>query len=264
MIQGFVDTHFHSFQMAEKGLDPTQEIELAIENGMAFGIEVGVHPTELGQRLKLYNTTSHLLRSTGIAPSCAESYTGDDMALLESQLVSRSNEHIVAVGEIGLDGYWNYGTPEGQQDLFRQQLQLARKHSLPVIIHNRDSDRETVAALRSDLGKSGGVMHCFSTNRSSLEQFLDLGTYISFAGNVTFAKTEELRECARYVPNDRILVETDAPYLSPVPLRGKINRPSSILHTYELIAALRGIDVQSFADLVRKNATELFGITDQE
>ena len=249
--------------MSEKGLDPKDEIDRAIEEGMTFGIDIGVHPSDLNGRLELVVSNSPILRSTGISPSYIESYTQDDLLLLESQLTGENKERIVAVGEIGLDGYWNYGTPDLQQELFQTQLRLARKHALPVIIHNRDADEETVVALRSDLGEAGGVMHCFSSNRNSLKQFLDLGMYISFAGNVTFAKSETLRQSIGYVPDDRILAETDAPYLSPVPLRGKTNRPSSIVHTYALIAALRGIDVQSVVDLVRNNAIELFNTTDR-
>lgn len=166
---------------------------------------------------------------------------------------------IVAVGEIGLDYYRAYGTPAAQRELFAAQAAIAHTCNLPVIIHNRDADRDVFAVL-AEHGGLQGVMHCFSAGAAFAEQVLDLGFYISFAGNLTFKNATAIQEAALVVPVERLLVETDAPYLAPVPLRGRPNRPWYVRHTLEFLAELKGIPPQALAQAVEDNCRRVFSL----
>ena len=150
------------------------------------------------------------------------------------------------IGEIGLDKYWNYGTEEEQQELFERQLDLASELGLPVIIHNRDADRQTIEILEKRTFPKGGIIHCFSADEDFMERAIKLGFMISFAGNVTYKSNRKIQECAKKCPIDRILYETDSPYLSLVPMRGKPNRPEYTDYTSEFIAGLREMDTDEF------------------
>ena len=157
------------------------------------------------------------------------------------------------IGETGIDRYWNYGREGEMEELFRLHLRLADELDLPVVVHSRDADSETAGILRDHCPSRKGIIHCFSSDTAAARTFLDLGFMISFAGNVTYKANEELRKAAAYVPLDRILLETDSPYLSPVPLRGRPNTPASIVHTYTLVAGLRGLAPQQLDEIVRDN-----------
>ncbi len=184
-------------------------------------------------------------------------------------------EKLVALGECGLDHHWNAAGPDarseadfdedllfGERELFEAQISLAKKFSLPVIVHSRDAAAQTLECVKS-AGFHNGIIHCFSYGLEEARAFLDLGWHISFSGSVTYTKKskfEQMRELLRFVPEERILVETDAPYLAPTPMRGAANNPTFIAHTYKYIADIRGIEVEQLCNLVEKNVFNLMGI----
>jgi TatD DNase family protein len=159
---------------------------------------------------------------------------------------------IRALGEIGLDYHYSPETRKAQLDLFRSQLDLAAKASLPVVIHTREADDDTLGAL-SEI-PSRGIIHCFTGSPDFCRKLLDLGFYVSISGIVTFRAADNVRESALVVPGDRLLVETDSPFLAPVPMRGKANEPAFIVHTVEFLAKLRGTDAETLADQTFRNA----------
>lgn len=161
-----------------------------------------------------------------------------------------------AIGEIGLDYHYSPETREAQRELFGAQLEEAAKRSLPVIIHTREADDDTLALLREV--PSRGVIHCYTGTPEAAKDFLDLGFYISFSGIVTFRLADNVRAAAAVVPDDRILIETDSPFLAPVPLRGKVNEPAFVRHTCECLAARRGMAADDFAALTFANAERAF------
>lgn len=182
-------------------------------------------------------------------------------------------EKLVALGECGLDHHWNVAGPDarsetdfgedllfGERELFEAQIFLAKKFSLPVIVHSRDAAAQTLECIKN-AGYHNGIIHCFSYGIEEARAFLDLGWHISFSGSVTYTKksrAEQMRELLRFVPDDRILVETDSPYLAPVPMRGKPNNPTFIEHTYRHIASARGVEVERLCESVERNAFRLF------
>ena len=169
---------------------------------------------------------------------------------------------MVALGEIGLDYHYDNSPREVQREVFARQLRLAREEGLPVIIHSREADEETAEILQDELAGSGtrGVMHCFGGGPSLAEAALALGFCISFAGNVTFKKAEALREVAAVVPLERLLVETDCPYLAPVPHRGRRNEPAYVVETARFLAELRGVSHEELGRVTSENFARLFGI----
>ena len=162
-----------------------------------------------------------------------------------------------AWGEIGLDYHYSPETREQQLALFAEQLEEARRRDLPVVIHTREADDDTVALLREI--PSRGIIHCYTGTVEFAKRFLDLGFYISISGIVTFKPAENVREVARILPDDRFLIETDSPFLAPVPMRGNPNEPAFIRHTCEFLANLRGVSADAFADLTFANAESVLG-----
>jgi TatD DNase family protein len=170
-------------------------------------------------------------------------------------------ERVVALGETGLDRHWDYTPFPQQEEFFARHLHLARQRGLPVVIHCREAEADVVRMLRDDYERHGpvrGVMHSFTGDRATAEACLAMGLYLSFAGMVTYKNAQALRDVAAQVPLDRLLVETDSPYLSPVPLRGKRNEPAHVIHTAACLAAARGLDVATVAEHTTCNALSLF------
>ena len=164
-----------------------------------------------------------------------------------------------AVGEIGLDYHYDFSPREVQRAVFREQLQVAREQKLPVVIHTREAEDDTFQILSEErAGEIGGVFHCFTGDREMAKRALDVGFHLSLAGIVTFPRALELKEVARLVPLDRLLVETDSPFLAPVPHRGKRNEPAHVVRVAEVVAALRGSSVEAIDDATSKNFARLF------
>ena len=196
--------------------------------------------------------------SLGIHPHQAGTFAGQAAAAVAMVKEAAAAQKAVAIGEIGLDYHYDFSPRDVQQEIFMAQVGLAAELGLPVVIHTREATEDTFRILRESAG-TRGVFHCFTGDREMARAALDIGFYLSFAGIVTFPKAAELREVARMVPADRLLVETDAPYLAPVPFRGRRNEPAHVARVVETLAELRGIGREPAAELVAANFHALFG-----
>jgi TatD DNase family protein len=198
--------------------------------------------------------------STGVHPHAAGAFSGDPgrAVQLVDERLDRS-ETCRAVGEIGLDYHYDFAPRDVQQAVFRAQIGLARRRRLPIVIHTREADEDTFRLLTEEAaGEVGGVFHCFTGNRDVARRALESGFHISLAGIVTFPRAEELHEVTKIVPLDRLLIETDSPFLAPVPHRGTRNEPARVIHVAEAIARLRGTSVGDVAAATRENFMRLF------
>ena len=253
----YIDSHFHLMQLAEKGVVPEGLMAEALEAGVGAGMDIGIDLDNIARRRKICQTYPGFGYTIGLYPSFADATNlhqpmPHHISHLAEELAKRSGDPLLwAVGEIGLDFHWNYGSPKTQQDLLIQQIQLAEQYKLPVIIHNRKADKELYDILRTV--SVGGIIHCFSSDSTAMKHFLNLGFYISFAGNLTFKNSTILQEAARMVPLDRLLFETDSPYLSPHPLRGRVNRPAHVTHNYQFFASLRQLPLTDLKQRVYEN-----------
>jgi TatD DNase family protein len=195
--------------------------------------------------------------SVGVHPHDAERA---DPALCETLAGLAAHARVLGIGEIGLDYHYQHSPRELQHSVFRRFIGVARELKKPVIVHTRSASADTLAILSEEKASAvGGVIHCFSEDRAFAERALELGFYLSFSGIVTFKNARAIQEVAAWAPADRILVETDSPYLAPVPLRGKRCEPAFVVHTGQHIAALRGISVERLAELTWENACRCFG-----
>ena len=183
-----------------------------------------------------------------------------EINVTREQLVSLAqNPKVIGIGETGLDYYYEHSPREEQQKNFATHIEAAMETDLPLIVHTRDADADTARVLReAGQRRARGVIHCFSSDQKLADAALDLGFYISFSGIVTFKKAEDIRAVAKSAPLDRILVETDSPYLAPIPHRGKRNEPAFVVHTAQMMAELRGISVEDLAAATTKNFFTLF------
>jgi TatD DNase family protein len=227
----------------------------ASENQVTHMLCVSVNLEDFPQVLNLAHEHENIFASVGVHPSyteCEDPSSAKLVALAE-------DPKIIAIGETGLDYFRNEGDLSWQRERFARHIEAARIIGKPLIIHTREAADDTMSMLKSqDAESAGGVMHCFSEDWRIAEKALDIGFYISFSGIVTFKSAEQLREVACKVPLDRILVETDSPYLAPVPMRGKTNEPSYVRHTTEFLAGLRGMSLEQMAEITTANFFNLF------
>jgi TatD DNase family protein len=250
------DTHAHLDQ-PEFDADRPDVIERARQAGVETMLAVGITAASSVACVDLAAKNSGVLAAVGIQPNyCAQSEPGD----WERIVAIVDQPRVVALGETGLDRYWDYSPFDVQQDYFDRHLRLAQERGMPFIVHTRDSDGDVLAMLREARrrGPLAGVMHSFTGNAETAAECIELGLYISFAGMVTFKKSADLRAVARSVPDDRIMIETDSPYLSPHPLRGRRNEPAHLIHTAACLAQERGVTVEAFGEQTTKNAQTLF------
>ena len=175
-------------------------------------------------------------------------------------LIKNNNQKVVAVGEIGLDYYWNKENKELQKKAFIEQIKLANELDLPIVIHTRDAIMDTLEILKENPVKNKGVFHCCPQNRDLIKEGLKLGFYISFAGPITFKSSKNADEMINLVPNDRILIETDSPYLAPEPVRGTRNTPINVKYVAQKIADAKGMTLEEIADITYENARKIFKI----
>jgi len=257
---GLIDSHFHSIYMQDKGIDIQQHFSNLFSNGFLGGLDIGVEPGDTGARKALLNEFPQIRIASGLYPGLASAIDKgtplpEFLEILENDIRTYSPS---AVGEFGLDWYWDYGTKKIQKDLAAAQIDLANSYNLPIIIHNREADDDLAAILKSNKCKTGGIIHCFSSNWEIAKQLLDLNFYISFAGNVTYKNNSILRAVMEKIPGKRLLLETDSPYLSPVPRRGKINTPENMPYIYNMAASVRNETVESIINQVKENFFQLF------
>ncbi|HVA51148.1 MAG TPA: TatD family hydrolase [Pirellulales bacterium] len=262
MTMHLFDTHAHLDQ-PEFDADRAEVIDRARQAGVETMLAVGITADSSLASVELAAKHSGIFAAVGIQPNyCGQAAPGDWERVWS--LVERPR--VVALGETGLDRHWDYSPFELQQDYFDRHLRLSQERGLPFIVHTRDSDADVLAMLRDARrrGPMAGVMHSFTGSAESAAECVELGLSISFAGMVTFKKADELRAVARSVPDDRILIETDSPYLSPHPLRGRRNEPAHLVHTAACLAAARGTTPDAFAAQTLENARRLFGITERQ
>ncbi len=255
VYQGLTDSHTHLLHMKEKGIDLNELFEYLSSRDFSWILDAGVKETDFSERLALSSLYEGLYFSAGIHPEDAGGNLTDRREILRNQC---RHEKVIAVGEIGLDYYWKDIEPAVQKDFFAAMLELACEENLPVIIHNREADRDCLDMLNCYSLPKGGVMHCFSSDRSYAGKILDRGFYLSFAGNVTYKSALNIQEAAQYTPKDRILVETDAPYLSPQQRRGRTNHTGQIGYTLDFLAELRQETPEELTDNTRINFQKLF------
>ena len=249
----WIDIHAH-LEMLEDSPEVTiaKAQAVGVERLITIGTEPADHPIVLALAKKHFPVVACTL---GIHPHHGAVWTSEVDTYLRKHL---PEPEVVAVGEIGLDYYYNQSPKAEQQEAFRAQLQLAHEFNLPVEIHTRDAEEDTVQILKEFAGKVRGVIHCFTGTAWLAKNCLDLGYNISMSGVVTFKNADDLRATCKMVPLDRLHVETDAPFLAPVPMRGKKNTPAFVVHTAACVADLHGISIETLAERTNENARQLF------
>lgn len=295
----FSDTHFHFKMMTtERGVNGVEVLSTMAARNCFFGLDIGTHCDDLAERQACVEKSiagicdsglaararSFMYFTAGIWPDLGAIHDRENQMKILRQSIEAAqtdgdqdtlHRRIVAVGECGLDHHWNPSgedgrcesdfdteTYKGERELFEAQLELAQELKLPVIVHSRDAFEDTLDCLKN-VGYDKGIIHCYSYGIEETRAFLDRGWYIAFGGAVTYnkkAKLEAVKELLRFVPSDRFLCETDAPYLAPVPLRGTVNTPVNVEHVYNFIAEVRGMSPEELSNLVDENIKRLFGI----
>ncbi len=254
-----VDTHCHlDFPDYEEDLE--EVLTNAKDSGVERIIIPGTTVESSRKAVELATKYSEIFAAIGIHPHEADEIT--DSTIQDLRTIGVTFKKIVAVGEVGLDYYKGYSSKENQKKLLERSLTLARELDLPVIFHNREAGDDFVEIIKRF--RPRGVMHCFSGSEKLLVEVLDLGLYISFAGNITFEKAEDLRNLARLVPVERLLLETDGPFLTPEPLRGKRNEPCNVKYLLDLYTEMYKLSAEDIARITSHNANQLFGLGLQE
>ena len=248
------DSHCH---LDDKQFDPDRSEVIArareagVERMMSIG--TGSGPPDLEAALRLARQHDFIYATVGVHPHDASKATPETLAALEGLAAETK---VLAIGEIGLDYHYDFSPRDVQRDVFIAQLKLAGRAGKPIVIHTREAWDDTLLVLREHWS-GAGIIHCFSGGPAEARQALDLGFYLSFGGVITFPKAEALRDAARMAPEDRLLVETDAPYLAPVPKRGKRNEPAFMLETARRLAEVRGVAPEHIAEVTTGNFERL-------
>ncbi|WP_010279427.1 TatD family hydrolase [Paenibacillus senegalensis] len=248
------DTHTH---MNAEAFDEDRDeaIQRAWEQGVTRIVNVGFNRETIPSSIALAEKYDFVYSTVGWHPQDAKSMRDEDLQWIESLC---QHEKVVAIGEIGLDYYWDKSFKETQQQVFREQIRLARKVGLPVIIHNRDAHQDIVQILKEEkAAEVGGIMHCYSGSWEIAKLCLDMNFYISFGGPITFKNAKQPKEVLQKVPLDRLLIETDAPYLTPHPYRGKRNETAYVRLVAEAAGELTGHTFEEIARITTENAIRL-------
>lgn len=254
----FIDSHAHPDSNAFNS-DREEMLERAWQAGVSRIVAIGQWrgPGDFGGALELAaRFPDRVVATMGVHPHECARVPAEDWSALEAIC---ARPEVLAVGETGLDYHYDHSPRDEQRRWFAHQLDLARRLGKPVVIHTREAEDDTVAILRENRPEKA-LIHCFTSTADQVRRYLDMGLYVSVAGVVTFAKAEELRDAVRLVPLDRLLVETDCPYLAPVPHRGKRNEPAYVRHVAERIAEVKGVPLEEVARATAENARAFFGI----
>ena len=254
-----IDSHAHI-----QGKEYDGEVEAVIERARAAGVEKIIAVGGAGdmssntEAVVLAKSFPNIYATVGMHPHDAKDVGAEELVRLKKLT---AHPKVVAVGETGLDYYYNHSPHDVQRRVFTQFIHMARETDLPIVVHERDAAQEAAELLRSEgSGKLRGVIHCFTGNYEAACAYLDLGFYLSFTGIVTFKNADPLRDVIRRAPLERMLVETDSPYLTPVPYRGKRNEPAHVRWVAETIAKVKGIDFEEVAETTTRNVQDLFKI----
>jgi len=251
-----IDTHAH-LEMSEFDKDRDAVIERALENGVDAIIAVGINLEDSKKAIALAKSHDAVYATVGVHPHDAKSI---DTATYDSLKKLAEKEKVVAYGEIGLDFFRDRSPRDIQIKRFQEQLDLAGELKLPVVIHSRDAHSETFEILKKHKGNLRGVLHCFSGDYEMATKYIDLGYYISIPGTITFPNAEKLVEVVQKIPLDSLLVETDSPFLTPAPKRGRRNEPAYVAYVAKKISEIRGLTPEKVAIATTENARNLFGI----
>jgi TatD DNase family protein len=254
----FIDSHAH-LESADFDIDRSSMLDRArsalVER--ILGIGSGTGPKALDAAIKLAEQHDDIDAAIGIHPHEAGLARSEDFELLESLA---EHPKVVAWGEIGLDFHYDHSPRDAQRAVFVQQLALARASELPVIIHTREAEAETLQILKEDWGKNGlgGILHCFTGSLKMAEECLELGFLVSFSGMLTFPKAQAIRAVAQQIPLEKLLIETDSPYLAPIPFRGKRNEPAYVVETAKALGQLKGLSFEAVGRITAENYRHFF------
>jgi TatD DNase family protein len=256
-----IDSHCH-IAGPEFTEDLTAVIDRAKQAGLVHALVIlaADDEPEIARGARMVAAWPAVRFSIGVHPHAAGKFAADPAdAAKTTDAVIASVPLTRGLGEIGLDYHYDFAPRPVQQHVFREQIRLARRRHLPIVIHTREAEEDTFRILGEEQAHEvGGVFHCFTGDRAMARRVLDLGFHLSLAGIVTFPRALELKEVAKMVPIDRLLIETDSPFLAPVPHRGKRNEPANVVHVAETIAALRGVDAAAVGEAARANFARLF------
>jgi TatD DNase family protein len=255
-----IDTHAHLFDDRFR-TDLPAVLERAVQAGVERVVCLGIDRESSLESVAIADRFPLVVAAVGIQPNhAAEANPGDWEEVVR---LAETEPRVVAVGETGLDRYWDRSPFALQEELFARHIDLARRLGKPFVIHCREAEADVVRVLRAEFDRFGpvrAVMHSFSGDLATATACLEMGLYISFAGMVTYPKAQDLRDVAKEVPLDRLLVETDCPYLAPQPVRGKRNEPGFVVHTAALLAEVKGVGAAELAGHTTRNAKALFGV----
>lgn len=251
-----VDSHAH---LDDTAFSKDREVLIGAmrAQGILYVINPGIDLKSSERAVDLAIKNPGIYATVGTHPHEADSY--DELTEMAYRNLAKE-EKVIGIGEIGLDYYYENSLIDIQREVFKRQIRLANSLELPIVVHNRDADADCYEILKQTLGNKKGMMHCYSGDYESALRYVDLGMYISLAGTVTFKNARNPQEIAKKLPLEHLLIETDAPYLTPVPYRGKRNEPAYVHHVAERIAHIRGIPIETVIEHTRENAILLFGL----
>lgn len=251
------DTHAH-LNDQQYSEDLQEVITRAQNEGVSTMVVVGFDRPTIKKAMELADRYDFIYACVGWHPVDAIDMTDEDLVWIEELT---KHPKVVALGEMGLDYYWDKSPKEIQKEVFRKQIQLAKKVKLPIVIHNRDATADVVEILKEEGAETvGGIMHCFSGSPETAKECINMNFYISLGGPVTFKNAKKPKEVAAEIPLEKLLIETDCPYLAPHPYRGKRNEPSYVKLVAAQIAEIKGISLEKVAEITTNNARDLFGI----
>ena len=252
------DSHAH-IEMDSYDKDRDLIIQRAREHNLKLIITIGFNIKESKRAVNIANKYELIYAAVGIHPHDAKEVTEESYINLTK--IVKENNKVVAMGEMGLDYHYNNSPQDVQKKVFKEQIILAKELKKPIVIHSREAEKDTLEIITQEKAyKNQGIMHCFSGSYELAKKYLDMGFYISFAGPITFPKAINLQNLVKKIPLDRILIETDCPYLSPQPFRGKRNEPAYVTYVAEKIAELKNLNIEEVAETTFKNTREVFGI----
>lgn len=262
MAGRLIDTHCH---LDSEGFhqDIDQVIQRAVDSGIVKLLSIGTTLETSQAAVLLSNRYPCISAVVGIHPNYTHEAKPGDWDIIEELA---THPHVVGIGETGLDRYWDYAPIDTQREYFVRHIELSRRLKKPFVVHCREAESEVIETLTAEIKKGPliGLMHSFCGTAETLRVCLEAGLYISFAGMLTFRKNDDLRAVAKMVPHDRLLVETDAPYLAPLPYRGKRNEPSYVRYTNDCLAEVHGLTPEEMAELTTANAMRLFNLPSAE
>lgn len=258
------DSHAH-YNDEKFDTDREEVIQETLENGVSNFIVAGYNIESSKKAIEIASKYKEAYTIVGISPNDLEEVqTQDDInnsiSKIEEMINKENNNKIVAVGEIGLDYYWNKENKKMQQEMFKKQIELANKYNLPIVIHTREAVNDTLEMIKENLVINKGIFHCCPLNRELVKEALKLGYYISLSGVITFKNAKNAEEIIKMIPEDKLLIETDSPYLSPEPVRGKRNNCMNVKYVAQKIADVKNKTLEEIAQITNENAKRIFNI----